>query len=232
MGLVAGLLAGGCAHSTVERGLSSPPATSSPTRHTLKELRDRHVIKQELDYSCGAAALATLLSFYFGDFVTEQEILDALLTGLEGEERLRKEVSGFSLLDLKRVAEARGYRAAGFRLTVGQLTRLAAPVIVFVEPLGYKHFAVLRGMDRGRVFLADPARGNLQMSFGRFQDEWSGIIFVLGKAGEESIPSYPLALPSRPRLQPELESVAPMLELGTSVRDLSIRRDGGNARSR
>ena len=82
--------------------------------------------------------------------------------------------------------------------------QLAAPVIVFIQPLGYVHFAVLRGIDRGRLFLADPARGNLRMSIARFLGEWDGIVFVLGKAGEENIKTYPLALPRPEHIQPEL----------------------------
>jgi hypothetical protein len=121
------------------------------------------------------------------------------------------------------VAQAKGYRAAGFKLTIDQLKQLAAPVIVFVQPLGYKHFAVLRGIDRGRVFLADPARGNLRMSIGRFLSEWDGIIFVLGKPGEEDISTYPLALPRPDVIQPELLGVSRLLNLGAFTTDLAIR---------
>jgi len=42
-------------------------------RHSLKELRDRYVVKQHLDYTCGAAALATLLTYYFGEETPEYE---------------------------------------------------------------------------------------------------------------------------------------------------------------
>ncbi len=121
-------------------------------------------MKQQEDYSCGAAALATLLVYYFGDSTTESELLALLEEGLTDEERKQKAARGFSLLDLKRVAQAKGYRASGFRLSVTQLAQVSAPVIVFLEPLDYKHFAVYRGIDRGRVYLADPARGNLRMT--------------------------------------------------------------------
>ncbi len=166
-------------------------------RHTLKELRDQYVVKQQLDYSCGAAALATLMVHYYGEHTSEKEILELLNTRLETmtkEEQARKKRIGFSLLDLKIVAQQKGYRAAGFKLSVDQLPRLLAPVIVHVEPFGYHHFAVLRGVAGDRVYLADPGRGNLRMSIARFLDEWAGVVFVLGKAGEERITHYPLAL--------------------------------------
>ena len=187
------------------------------TRHTLKELRDQYVVKQQHDYSCGAAALATLMSYYFGEETSEQQMLELINVGLTRDERTRKLLSGFSLLDLQRAARAKGFQSAGFRVTLEQLTQLAAPVIVFVQPLGYRHFAVLRGVDRGRVFLADPARGNLRMSLGRFLGEWHGIIFVLGKPGEEALTTYPLALPRPDYVQPELQllRVGRMLAPGT-----------------
>jgi uncharacterized protein len=192
-------------------------------RHSLKELRDQHVIKQELEFSCGAAALATLLTYYFGDITSEQEILKIMLSELSKDERKLKEWRGFSLLDLKGMAQAKGYRAAGFKLTIEQLTQLAAPVIVFIQPMGYQHFAVLRGVDRGRVFLADPARGNLRMSLSRFASEWNGTIFVLGKAGEENIVNYPLALPRPELIQPELRSVDRLWESQALMIDLATR---------
>jgi predicted double-glycine peptidase len=192
-------------------------------RHSLKELRDRYIVKQRFDYSCGAAALATLLTYYFGDETSEQDILKILLAELSNDERRRKEWRGFSLLDLKRMAQAKGYRAAGFKLTIEQLTQLAAPVLVFIEPLGYPHFAVLRGIDRGRVFLADPARGNLRMSIARFLDEWHGIVFVLGKAGEGEITTYPLALPRPEHVQPELLEASRLTDFKASIIDPATR---------
>ncbi|MGH8651117.1 MAG: cysteine peptidase family C39 domain-containing protein [Gammaproteobacteria bacterium] len=79
------------------------------------------------------------------------------------------------------MAQQKGYQAAGFKLTVGQLPQLLAPVIVHVQPFGYHHFAVLRGVAGDRVYLADPGRGNLRMSIARFLDEWAGVVFVLGR---------------------------------------------------
>jgi uncharacterized protein len=184
------------------------------TRHSLRELRDRYVVKQRLDYSCGAAALATLIRYYFGEPTSEAEILRLMAARLSPEELRLRETRGFSLLDLKRAAAALGYQAAGFKVTVEDLARLAAPVIVFVQPLDYQHFAVLRGVSGGRVFLADPARGNVRMTVGRFQGEWGGIVFVLGKPGEADIHAHSLSLPRDDDLDPPLGAVAPLWESG------------------
>ncbi len=83
---------------------------------SMKDLRDQDLVKQRFDYSCGAASLATILRYGFGDEVTERDILINLFDLLsEDEEGLRRK-EGFSLLDLQQVAQARGYKAQGFRL--------------------------------------------------------------------------------------------------------------------
>src|ERR1041385_4760973 len=131
----------GCAEWTP----SSPFGTAElhPARHSVKGLRDRYVVKQDLDYSCGAAAMATLMRYYFGDDISENDILELLQANLTEQDREIKRLRGFSLLELKHAAQAKGYRAAGFKVTLAQLTQLHAPVLVFIEPLGYKHFAVI-----------------------------------------------------------------------------------------
>jgi ABC-type bacteriocin/lantibiotic exporter with double-glycine peptidase domain len=78
-----------------------------------------------------------------------------------------------------------------FKLTIDQLKQLAAPVIVFVQPLSHKHFAVLRRFGRARVFLADPAGGNLRMSIECFVSEWDGIVFVPTRGPQYSSPHGP-----------------------------------------
>jgi predicted double-glycine peptidase len=197
--------------------------TWEPRHHTLKEWRDRHVIKQQEDYSCGAAALATLLIYYFGEETSEKEVLALLEGELSEQDKKMKTQRGFSLLDLKRVAQNKGYRAAGYKVTMSQLTKVTAPVMVFLEPLGYKHFAVYRGIDRGRIYIADPARGNLRMSIGRFLDEWSGIIFVLGKRGEEYLTDHALQLPHPLYIQPELARINGLLDIGLMTQTLPQR---------
>jgi uncharacterized protein len=219
------LLLSGCAGFGDTVNLLQEKAPYTVTNHTLKELRDLHVVKQAEDYSCGAAALATLLTYYYGDVTPEREVLSLLNAGLSQEELRVKTERGFSLLDLKRAAMAKGYQAAGFRLTPGQLIQLSAPVIVFVEPSEYKHFAVLRGVRDGFVYLADPARGNLRKRLDQFTDEWQqGIVFVLGKADEEQILEYPL-VPPQPftAALPAFAGLVDIQETGQVFRNLPLR---------
>lgn len=162
-----------------------------------RELRDRNVVRQQLDYSCGAAALATLIRYYFGEDVSEDRILAGILGSMTAEEVVDREANGLSLLDLRLQAERMGYQAAGVRLNLAALPTLAGPVIVHLEGDDYKHFAVLKGIREDRIFLADPSLGNVRRSVDRFAAEWSGIALILGKQGFGLPQEHPLALDDR-----------------------------------
>ncbi|CAA9892209.1 conserved hypothetical protein [Candidatus Methylobacter favarea] len=185
---------------------------------SVKVLRDENVVKQGFDYSCGAGALATLLTYGVGDKASEAEILLQLMNSLPKDQEKLKKKEGFSLADLQKVALLRGHKSAGFRMLPEYLAKLKGPVIVFIQPRGYKHFAVLRGIHGDRVFLADPSQGNVRMPGYRFLDEWldekgTGIIFVVeAKHGWQE--DYPLKLKVRGVAQPEVLTTRQMLNVG------------------
>lgn len=141
------------------------------TVKSLFEMRRENVVVQQWDLSCGAAALTTLLNHQHDDFVTEKEVANALMSRPEyikfpGLVTIRQ---GFSLLDLKRYVDARGYKGMGYgKLTFDDLIK-KAPVIVPVNIFGYNHFVIFRGMLGNRVLLADPAWGNRTMLVDLFE---------------------------------------------------------------
>ena len=149
-------------------------AQDHPPVASLAEIRERNVVVQEWDLSCGAAALATILNYQHGDPVTEREIATRLMSRAEYLEnpmlvRLRQ---GFSLLDLKRFVDNRGYNGVGLgQLTLEHLVE-RAPMIVPINTFGYQHFVVFRGMLGNRVLLADPAFGNRTMLRSAFENAW------------------------------------------------------------
>lgn len=148
-------------------------AESKPVR-SLLETRRQNVVVQEWDLSCGAAALATILNFQHGDPVSEREIALGMMAREEYLEnpslvRLRQ---GFSLLDMKRFVETRGYNGVGLgKLSFEDLLE-NAPLIVPINLHGYQHFVVFRGTLGNRVLLADPAYGNRTMLRSRFEQAW------------------------------------------------------------
>lgn len=141
---------------------------------SLLEIRQENVVMQEWDLSCGAAALTTVLNYQFADPVSEKEIATALINRKEYIEdpRLVQFRQGFSLLDIKRVAEGRGYVGIGYgKMTVDDLVE-EAPVMVPIVANGYNHFVVFRGRMGDRVLVADPAFGNYTMRVDKFERAW------------------------------------------------------------
>ena len=189
---------------------------------SIKDLRDQNLVKQRFDFSCGAAALATLMRYGFGERITERDILAQLFGLLSDSEKPTVRATGFSLLHLQRVAQARGYNAEGFRLTPEQLSMLGGPVLVFIEPRGYKHFAVLRGVRGDRVYLADPSRGNIRMPAYAFLNDWlqndgRGIIFVVEPAAGLPPSGTPLRVVRRGWPQPEMMTARELLAVGNAL---------------
>lgn len=141
---------------------------------SLFERRTMHVVRQEFDLSCGAAALATILRYQHGEAIGEREVALGLIARKEYLERpeLVRIRQGFSLLDLRRYVETLGYEGLGYgKLTLPDLID-RAPAIVPIDPGGYNHFVVFRGVMRNRVLLADPAYGNRTMTFDQFTEAW------------------------------------------------------------
>ena len=185
-----------------------------------KALRDENLIIQRFDYSCGAAALATLMRYGYGYEIGERQILKDVFETLSGDEEDVRKNEGLSLLDLQRVAQARGFRAQGFKLRPEHLPRLKGPVVVFISPRGYDHFAVLRGVRGDRVYLADPSRGNLRQPAYGFLDDWlgddgKGIIFVIEPEGGSGAYGYALKPLGDGLTQPEVLTARQMLEVGS-----------------
>jgi predicted double-glycine peptidase len=141
--------------------------------HSLQEIRDEGVVIQQWDTSCGAAALATVLTYSLQDPVSERDVASGMLRMTEPIKV--KHQGGFSLLDMKHFVETRGLKGTGFRgMTLDQLLALQSPIVPILQ-YGNPHFIVVRGSDSsGRLNIADPGFGNRTMSVARFEAVWQG----------------------------------------------------------
>jgi predicted double-glycine peptidase len=143
-------------------------------------LRFKQVVKQGYDVSCGAAALATLLTYYYGIKVGEKELIDQVFEKSSDDEKKKIGAYGFSMLELKHLGESYGLAAGGFRIDdVNKLARLHIPALTLITIRGYAHFVVLKGISGGQVFIADPAFGNRSRPVDKFAKEWDGVILLL-----------------------------------------------------
>jgi parallel beta-helix repeat protein len=115
------------------------------------------VIMATTIYSCGPAALATILKS-MGIYTTEAEIAKLAST----------DESGTSLAGLKTAALAKGATSViGARLTTSQLQ---ANNIVVLSINGVNHFEVIQNITNTTVYLFDPNLGNIQMTLAKFNE--------------------------------------------------------------
>lgn len=142
------------------------------------EQQFRGIVKQAYDYSCGSAALTTLLNGYIGEQLNERQTMDGLMR--YGEYDRIVERRSFSLLDMKRFVTALGYSSGGYKGKFSDLVALDKPAIVPIAYAGFKHFVVFKTYKDGRVFVADPALGNLSFSADHFQEIWdNNTLFII-----------------------------------------------------
>jgi predicted double-glycine peptidase len=144
---------------------------------SIREIRYKTTLRQQYDFSCGSAALATLLTHHYGQPVSEQFVFEQMFARGD-QKKIRKE--GFSLLDMKRFLAARGFDADGFRLPLQQLADARLPAIVLVTEKGYHHFVVIKGVADGRVLVGDPAGGTRSLTRPAFEQIWTNkLLFVI-----------------------------------------------------
>lgn len=144
----------------------------------------RGIVRQAYDYSCGSAALTTLLNGYVGTNLTEQQTMEGLLRF--GEYNRIVERRSFSLLDMKRFVTAIGFDSGGFKGEFSDLINQRQPAIVPISYAGFKHFVVFKAFKDGRVYVADPALGNISFDQERFKEIWeNNTMFIVNVPAEQ-----------------------------------------------
>ena len=157
-------------------GLETGAGSANLEIQSFQSLKFQTVIKQKYDFSCGSAALATLLLYTYHINASETSVFSDMF--LNGDRQAIQE-SGFSLLDMKDYLTRHDIPSGGFRAPLEKLAQLRIPAIVLINENGYKHFVVLRGIRGGEVLLADPAIGLRRVSASVFRKQWSGIFFII-----------------------------------------------------
>lgn len=155
---------------------------------SYKEARFQTVFKQYHDFSCGSAALASLLTFHYQDRTDEQQVFQTMYS-LGDQARIRQQ--GFSLLDMKDFLGNRGYQADGFRMPLDTYREKArVPAIVLVNTRGYRHFILIKGIREDRVLVGDPATGVRSMRREEFDLAWNGLLFLIRSHAEVGRSSF------------------------------------------
>jgi predicted double-glycine peptidase len=143
----------------------------------------RTVVRQQYDFSCGSAALATLLHYHYGLAVNEGSVFQAMYAA--GDQQKIQRV-GFSMLDMKNYLKTQGFEANGYRRKASDLRGMSQPAIALIRVGSYRHFVVVKGVRADKVLVGDPAQGIKVFSIGEFEHAWNGILFVIDAAPERS----------------------------------------------
>ena len=120
---------------------------------------------QSRNYTCGPAALATVLQ-NMGINSTEEELI--VLAGTDA--------SGTTMHGLSEAAEAKGLSATGMKLSVDELR---PNNIVHIILDGEGHYSVVREITNESVYLADPSKGNIELSREKFSEIYTGNALVI-----------------------------------------------------
>lgn len=143
---------------------------------SIRERRFSDLVEQKTDFSCGAAALATILRQAYWLDVDEDHVIKGMLVNAN-EDLVRTQ--GFSMLDMKQYIESIGMRARGYRIPAQNLRDINVPVVVLLDIRGYKHFVVLQRAQDNWVYIGDPVLGHKRYSQEDFVKGWNGIVFAV-----------------------------------------------------
>lgn len=169
-----------CVAGAAQAGNVVVPAMGGIQVPHIESVRERafsRTVHQQFDFSCGSAAVATLLTYQYNDPISEQDVF-ATMWEHGDQEKIRQE--GFSLLDIKRYLDARGYESNGYEVPIDKLAEQAVPAIMLISDHGYNHFVVVKGLSEDRILLGDPSAGSRVMSRARFLEILvTPIVFVI-----------------------------------------------------
>ena len=174
------LAACGTATSPASRFVTSigPVGDYSVPVRSVADQRFAGIIRQRYDFSCGSAALATLLRYQYNYDVLEPDAFRGMWARGDRPQIRRL---GFSLLDMKRWLASRGLNADGYKVSLDKIAETGVPGIALIAIRNYRHFVVVQGVSRDEVLLGDPSSGLTVEPRATFQKAWNGIYFVIAQ---------------------------------------------------
>jgi uncharacterized protein len=153
-----------------------------------RDIPFRTVVRQQYDYSCGSAAVATLLRYHYGVHVGEAEVFQSMF---ERGDQARIQQVGFSMLDMRTYLESHGFGADGLRLSLDGLAALDVPAIALITHNNYRHFVVVKGISADRVLVGDPTFGLQTYTRAEFQEIWNGVVLAIRRLPDgTTVPAF------------------------------------------
>ncbi|HEX4738362.1 MAG TPA: C39 family peptidase [Allosphingosinicella sp.] len=177
--------------------------------HSMEDMKFSTIIRQRYDFSCGSAALATLLRYHYDRALDEE----ATFRGMWAEgDRTQIRRLGFSLLDMKRYLASIGLASDGFKVSLDQIAKARVPGIALITINKYRHFVVVKGMTPAQILIGDPATGLRTISRAEFLKNWNGIYFVVNSETERGRAHFntPFQWAQYPRIAPNSVFLRPL----------------------
>ncbi|MCR5098983.1 MAG: NHLP family bacteriocin export ABC transporter peptidase/permease/ATPase subunit [Lachnospiraceae bacterium] len=133
------------------------------------------VVMQMEALECGAASL-TMVMAYYGKWIPLEQVREDCGVSRDGSK------AG----NIARAARTYGFDAKGYRFEPEQLKEKAVfPCIIHWE---FNHFVVLCGFKKGKVYINDPARGDVVLTEEEFDKSFTGVCIMMSP-GESFEPS-------------------------------------------
>lgn len=124
------------------------------------------VVFQTRDNNCGPSALKMIFN-HFNINSTIDEI----------ENKVGLTEKGSTMLALKEMAESKGLKVEGWRLTIQDLLTKPFPTLLFIHG---DHYVVVDSIVNKEAFIRDPAIGRLRLNQNNLNSIWNGetLIFI------------------------------------------------------
>lgn len=169
-----------------------------------RDLPFQTVKRQALDYSCGSAAVSTLLSYVYGLKTTEGKVFKSMF---EAGNKVKIKREGFSLLDMRNYLNSRGFPSVGYKVKLDVMEKNKIPFIALINHDGYSHFVVVKSINGPVVLVGDPNKGNAIYTREEFEGIWSGVSLVVTNNAKKARQMFSDEKEwgyARPRALPEL----------------------------
>jgi uncharacterized protein len=149
---------------------------------TYLDLKYEYTVRQQRDFTCGSAALATLLKYHYGMPVTEEMLFTMIADRYKPSEFKKKAEIGLSFEDLIFVAEQLGFQAQAARMEAAELEKLNGPILMQLDWKEFDHFSVLRKKTPDLAYFSDPILGQITLDNEEFLKKFKGPVLAVWPA--------------------------------------------------